>query len=127
MNKQYIYSGLIALVVSVSSFGAINLLQDDTESIKPEYSLLPRFRQAIMALDNEKKNFTPFEFIRSWKSSYVPLSISNLAIPTHKEGTCPAKPGRLDLLVNFWRRIFSGHIDDSLINFTGLFIGSVEK
>jgi hypothetical protein len=101
MNKQYIYSGLIALVVSVSSFGAINLLQDDTESIKLEHYLIPRVRQAIMALDKEKKNFTPFDFIRSWKSSYVPLSISNLAIPTHKQSTCPAKSGRLDLLRNF--------------------------
>jgi len=61
MNKQFIYSGLIALVVSLTCYGAINLFQESGKVVKIEHvSKLPASK-TVFTLDEDDK-IIPLDF-----------------------------------------------------------------
>ena len=61
MKRTLIFSGLIALVVSLSSFGALTYFQKDSKSIKIEHVNKVPAQNAVFSLDNDG-NPIPLDF-----------------------------------------------------------------
>lgn len=64
MNKNLIYSGLIALVVSLTCFGAINLFQDTYKTVKIEHVTKTPASKAVFTLDENDK-IIPLDFTKT--------------------------------------------------------------
>lgn len=64
MNKNLIYSGLIALVVSLTCIGAINLLEDSDKTVKIEHVTKTPASKAVFTLDGNDK-IIPLDFTKT--------------------------------------------------------------
>jgi Do/DeqQ family serine protease len=64
MNKQYIYSGLIALVVSLSCFGIIRLFNNPEQTVKIEHIDKTPSSKTVYTLDAEN-NIISLDFTRT--------------------------------------------------------------
>lgn len=61
MNKNLIYSGLVALIVSLTCFGAINLFEDFDKTVKIEHITKTPASKAVFTLDENDK-IIPLDF-----------------------------------------------------------------
>ncbi|NNE16556.1 MAG: Do family serine endopeptidase [Saprospiraceae bacterium] len=64
MNKNFIYSGLVALVVSLTCVGAINLLQNSNKTFKIEHITKTPASKAVFTLDENDK-IIPLDFTKT--------------------------------------------------------------
>ena len=61
MNKSHIYSGLIALVVSLSCFGAVNLFQNTNKTVKIEHVTKSPATNSVFSFD-KNRDIVPLDF-----------------------------------------------------------------
>lgn len=61
MDKSHFYSGLVALVVSLSCFGAVSLFQTNNKTVKIEHVTKSPASRAVYSLDEDNK-LIPLDF-----------------------------------------------------------------